>query len=101
VGVASSPANAWPSVESLTDIGVVGSRSLSLILFIVLMFLSRSLTIIFVVCNLCYEGSLVAVSCNSLSLTEIRVYPIREKSIYYVEKMGQTNIKGLFMCVHI
>jgi hypothetical protein len=33
---------------------------------------SRSLTTCLVVCNLCYEGSLVAASCNSLHLNDKR-----------------------------
>jgi len=41
---------------------------------------SRSLTACLVVCNLCYEGSLIAASCNSLRLNDKRaIFPGREK----------------------
>ena len=50
------------------------------ILFLVPSFYSSSLTTSLVVCNLCYEGSLVAASCNSLCLMKNGLYsPIAKK----------------------
>jgi hypothetical protein len=43
---------------------------------------SRSLISSFVICDMCYEGSLVAVSCNSLYLMKNGLYsPIAKKGI--------------------
>ena len=51
------------------------------ILFLVPSFYSRSLTTSLVVCNLCYEGSLIAASCNFSLLNEKRaILPDREKN---------------------
>jgi hypothetical protein len=58
------------------------------ILFLVLSFYSRSLTTSLVVCNLCYEGSLVAVSFNSLCLMKNGLYsPISKKIIRYFDSL--------------
>jgi hypothetical protein len=47
---------------------------LSSFFFLLLCLYSRSLAIGLVVCNMCYEGSLVAVSCKSLLLMENGLY---------------------------
>jgi hypothetical protein len=51
---------------------------------------SRSLTTCYVVCNLCYEGSLVVVSCNSLCLMKNGLYSSIAK------KISQRDIKPWF-----
>ena len=49
--------------------------------FLVLSFYPRSLTTSLVTCNMCYEGSLVAASCNSLCLMKNWLYSSVEKKI--------------------
>ena len=60
-----------------------------LLFFMLFKLYPRSLTTTFVVCNLCYEGSLVAASCNSLLPNDKRaIFPGRKK------KTGRVTLRN-------
>lgn len=65
------------------DYSVEGSRCFFFSLSFVHLLCSRALINGLVICNLCYERSLIVVSCNSLLLNEIWAMPRFQKKIIY------------------
>jgi hypothetical protein len=66
-------------VDFVGKFWVLRTVALPFLLFLVLKLYYRSHATSLVICNLCYEGSLVATSCNSLLLMKNELYFLEKR----------------------